>query len=154
MPELSRQCKRGQTPNGGARTVARARMSLGKDRTSSAAKTTSLTRPWVPEISGYVLSLRRRAAWRHHQRYTGGVALHQRAEERLDGQLSPVESGQPLRDNFKATTVNPSKRSQVQVPHENIGADTNPSFTADACRSRLKRESAPQKSSTLHGGGQ
>ena len=108
---------------------------------TSAAKTTSLARPCVPESSGYVLSLQRRlqssslAMW-------DSISVQGRDQSCVNGQLSPV-NGQPLCDHFKATTVNTTH--QVQVPHENIGGDTSSNLTADACRSRLQREAASSK---------
>ena len=94
----------------------------------------------------------------HQMAMWDSISTQGKDQSCVNGQLSPVENGQPLYDHFKATTVNTTQSGQVQVPHENIGGDTSSSLTADACRSRLQREAAssraPQKSSTLRGGGQ
>ena len=70
------------------------------------------------------------------------ISAQGRDQSCVNGQLSPVENGQPLCDHFKATTVNTTQRGQVQVPNENVGGDTSSNLTADTCRSRLQREAA------------
>ena len=76
-------------------------------------------------------------AKRRHQKVAhwrcGNPPARRRDQSSVDGQLSPVENGQPLCDHPKATTVNATTRGAKSVPHEKDGGDTSSSLTADAC---------------------
>ena len=137
MPELSRQRKREFTTQRKCQECwTRTRMISDKDWTLARARRLMKQRvssdhlPHTSTIRGGTLAM-----W-------DSINAQGRDQNCVNGQLSPVENGQPLCDHFKVTTVNTTQRSQVQFPHENVGGDTNSSLNADACRSRLMRESA------------
>ena len=91
---------------------------------------TSLTRPWLPESSGYVLSLLRRASV---SRCTMAIRFPVSAQGSYhggeNGQLSAVERGQPIRNHFEAAAIDGLRRSKVgtRAPasrHKRAAADT------------------------------